>query len=425
MRIGQSSPAYSLQLRPIKGSDSDLQSEKIGAIDSMLKDGRTPDLRGVTLQQQEVLEANLSRVDRGVLQWARQQGVRIQVLQEGEELEATRALRDLTGRFEERMKPETVAQIHQHLTPLTTEIREAADPKTSAFKRKQKRNALAELLTHNPCGAAVFTPHFAPLLAPGLSKLKADPTETPTLKGLALHHGADTPEEQEKFYRWMEKLNGDRLTEAREAAVSERSQLLETRPEAKKRWLKQAEERPETVPIDTTLYTIVVPDAHYLPSTSGDRDLLLDRSDLRSVEGWRNGDFRGQWFFLEGKTNLLIRDSAVSLDTPIHELGHVVDMTLEKEEPEFYQTLENSIKKAYGLARSRGHAISEYSKANPREYIAEGFAAFYDQPQKLRKTDPALHEIITQMVDFCCRKTGINRVVDHRLQRMQRDASAL
>ena len=32
------------------------------------------------------LEANLSRVDRGVLQWAKQQGVRIQVLQEGEEL---------------------------------------------------------------------------------------------------------------------------------------------------------------------------------------------------------------------------------------------------------------------------------------------------------------------------------------------------
>lgn len=391
----------------------------------MLKDGRTPDLRGVTLQQQEILEANLSRVDRGVLQWAKQQGVRIQVLQEGEELEATRALRDLTGRFEERLKPDTVAQIHQHLSPITTRIREAGDPKTSASLRKQKRSELAELLTLNPCGAAVFTPQFAPLLAPGLSKLKADPTETPTLKGLALHHGADTPEEQEKFYRWMETLNGERLTEAREAAVRERSKLLEGRPEAQKRWLKQAEEQPETVPIDTTLYTIVVPDAHYLPSTLGGNDLLLDRSDLRSVEGWRNGDFRGQWFFLEGKTNLLVRDSAVSLDTPIHELGHVVDMTLEKVEPEFYQTLKEPIERAYGLARSQGHAISEYSKANPREYIAEGFAAYYTEPQRLRETDPALHEIIQQMVDFCSQKTGLDRATNQKLQRMWRDARAV
>lgn len=402
-----------------------MQSGKAEAIEIMLDRGLTPELKGTSEAQRDILQANLGRVDRGVLLWARRQGVRLQVLQSGEELEATEALRDLKGRFEERMEPETVAKLDRHLAPLTEKIREEKDPEKALSLRRQKRRELAELLTLNPCGAAVFTPAFAPLLAPGISKLTADPTETPTLKSMALHHGADLPEEQKQFYHWMEKLNGERLLRARQDTIEERSRLLSDRPEALKRWRRQAEANPETVPLDTTLHTLVVPDAHFFSSKTDDRSLLLDRSDLLSVEGWRNGDFRGQWFFLEGKTNLLIRDTAVSLDTPVHELGHVIDMTLEKETPEFYSSLRPRIEKAHYQARLHGKAITSYAMANRREYIAEGFAAYYDKPADLRRVDPELFQLVDEMVEFCCREAGADRRLDQKLQKMWQDAALI
>lgn len=396
MEIGRSYPSR----YPQKGA-------KREAVDAMLELGSAPELKGPTPEQRETLHANLGRMDQGVLLWASQQGVRLQVLQEGQELDATEALRDLSGRFEERMKPDVVAQVHEHLAPLTERIRTEKDADRALSLRRQKRAQLAEILTLNACGAAVFTPAFAPLLAPGLSKLMADPTETPTLKSMALHHGADSPQEQQQFYSWMETLNGERLEKAREATIEERSRLLKSRPEALQAWLRQANEQPETVPLDATLHTLVVPDAHYFSSGPEKEPLLIDRSDIRSVEGWRNEEFRGQWFFLEGKANLLIRDSAVSLDTPIHEMGHVVDMTLERDEPEFYKSLSPRIERAYSLARSQNRTVSNYSRANRREYIAEGFAAYYGDPDNLKQVDPELYELVDQMVGFCCQKVGL------------------
>lgn len=372
----------------------------------MLREGETPHLQGPTAEQREALTETLSQVSQPVLEWACNQGVKLQVLQSGEELTATDALRDLTDRFERTLQPEKVSAIHQHLAPLTERIRTEESPDKANELRRQKRNQLAELLTLNACGAAVFTPAFAPLLAPGLSALLADPGETPSLKALALHHGADSAEEQQQFFGWMERLNGPRLQEARAATIAERSQLLESRPEALQRWLRQAEEQPETVPLDTTLHTLVVPDAHFFSGKPDQQPILIDRSDLRSIEGWQNGDFRGQWFFLDDKKHLLVRDSAVGLDTPIHELGHVVDMTLEKEHPEFYGALKPQIEKAHYQARLHGHAISNYAMANRREYIAEGFASYYTEPNRLKEKDPTLFDLVDQMVTFCTRQVA-------------------
>jgi hypothetical protein len=408
--------------RPRPQPASGVESGKLQAVETMLDRGLAPQMQGPDQAQRDLLEATLSRVDRGLLLWAQDRGVRLQVLQSGEELEATEALRDLTGKFEHRLKPETVEKLDEYLAPLTEKIRGEKDADRALLLRRQKRKQLAELLTLNPCGATVFTPAFAPLLAPGVSSLPADPGETPTLKAMALYHGADSPQEQASFYAWMEKLNGERMRQARQATIEERSRLLESRPEALKAWLRQVQEHPELVPLDVTLYTLLVPDAHFLSSLSHEQPLLVDSSDLLSVEGWRNGDFRGQWFFLEGKTNLLIRDSAVGLDTPIHELGHVIDMTLEKEEPELYGSLRPRIEKAYYQARLQSKAITSYAKANPREYIAEGFAAYYDEPARLRKVDPELYGLIEEMVEFCCRKAGADRTLELKLQKMWQDA---
>jgi len=423
VQIGRSlpNPAASRSSRP---SSSGVESGKQQAVQDMLERGLTPGLQGPSPNQQEALQARLGRVDRGVLRWAQSQGVRLQVLQSGEELEATQALRDLSGRFEQRLRPDIVEQVHLHLQALSQQIQAEPDGQKALALRREKRRQMAEILTHNPCGATVFTPAFAPLLAPGVSSLAADPGETPSLKAMALYHGADSPEEQASFYAWMEKLNGPRLQQARQATLDERSHLLASRPEALQAWLRQAEEHPELVPLDVTLHTLVVPDAHFLSSASGRQQLLVDRSDIRSVEGWRNGDFRGQWFFLEGKAHLLVRDTAVELDTPVHELGHVIDMTLEKQEPEFYRNLQPRIEKAHYQARLQGKAISSYAMANRREYIAEGFAAYYETPEKLRKIDPELYQLVDEMVEFCCRQAGADRVLDRKLQQMWQQAMA-
>ena len=408
---------------PTKLLSEGIDSGKKSAIESMIEDGYTPSLKGPNPAQREQLHSGLSKVDHGVLLWAQQQGVKIQVLQEGEVLEQADVLRDLTGKFEQRIDPGKVDQIAGHLSDLTEKIRTETDPEENKKWRIQKRNQLAEILTANPCGAAVFTPTFAPLLAPGLSKLMADPTETPTLKSLALHHGADSPQEQKQFYQWMERLNGKRLTTARQAAVQEKSKLLSARPDAQKRWLDQAQKHPELVPLDVTLHTIVVPDAHFFPSHDGGDELLLDRSDLSSIKGWRDKDFRGQWFFLEGKSHILVRDDAVGLHTPTHELGHVVDMKLEKTAPDFYSRLKPRIEKSFYQARLHNRTVTQYSRANPREYIAEGFAAYYNQPQGLREKDPELHQIIKEMVDYCCQEAGWDKNLDSKLQRMRQDAA--
>ena len=401
---------------------ADLDSGKKSAIASMIEDGFTPSLKGPNATQLEHLHSGLSKVDRGVLLWARQQGVKIQVLQEGEVLEQADVLRDLRGKFEQRIDSEKVDKIAHYLSNLTEKIRNNKEPEENKKWRVQKRNRLAEILTANPCGAAVFTPAFAPLLAPGLSKLDADPTETPTLKSLALHHGADSPQEQKQFYQWMEKLNGERLSKAREASVQEKSQLLSSRPDAQKRWLDQAEKNPELVPLDVTLHTIVVPDAHFFPSHDGGEELLLDRSDMSSIKGWRDKEFRGQWFFLEGKSHILVRDDAVELDTPTHELGHVVDMKLEKNAPEFYSTLRPRIEKSFYQAKLHKKTITRYSRANPREYIAEGFAAYYNRPEELKEKAPELHQIIKEMVNYCCQEAGVDGKMGANLQKMHRDA---
>lgn len=411
-------------LGPVKRPQSGVESGKLEAVQSMLERGLTPQLQGPSPIQKDLLESRLSRVDRGVLLWAQAQGVRLQVLQSGEELAATEALRDLNGRFEQRLKPDVVEKVHLHLRPLSEQIQAETDPQKALSLRREKRRQMAEILTHNPCGATVFTPAFAPILAPGISSLAADPGETPSLKAMALYHGADSPEEQARFYSWMETLNGPRLQEARQATLEERSRLLESRPEALQAWLHQVQKQPELIPLDVTLFTLVVPDAHFLSSDSGQAPLLVDRSDIRSVEGWRNGEFRGQWFFLEGKAHVLIRDEAVELDTPIHELGHVVDMTLEKEEPEFYRTLQPRIEKAHYQARLHGKAISQYAMANRREYLAEGFVAYYETPDKLRRIDPELYQLVDEMVEFCCRQAGADRLLDRKLQQMWQQTMA-
>ena len=210
----------------------------------------------------------------------------------------------------------------------------------------------------------------------------------------------------------MEKLNGKRLATAREAGIQEKSQLLSARPDAQKRWLDQAEKHPELVPLDVTLHTVVVPDAHFFPSHDGGDELLLDRSDMSSIKGWRDNDFRGQWFFLEGKSHILVRDDAVGLDTPTHELGHVVDMKLEKTAPGFYSGLKPRIEKSFDQARQHNKTVTQYSRANPREYVAEGFAAYYNQPQALREKDPELHQIIKEMVDYCCQEAGVDKILE-------------
>lgn len=402
--------------------DSGVNSGKLQAVDTMLDRGLTPGLQGPRSDQRATLQSTLGKVDRGLLLWAEQRGIKIQVLQQGEELEATGALRDLTGQFEQRMNPDTVAKIDQLLAPLTEKIRAEKDPEQAKLLRSQKRNQLAELLNANPCGATVFTHAYSSLLAPELSKAPVSLVETPTLKGMAIHHGAHARTEQKQFYHWMEMLNGDRLSQARQASIEKKSISLKNRPTALARWKKQAAEHPEMVPVDTTLFTLVVPDAHFFAIRPPQPDMLLDQSDLASVQGWRDGDFRGQWFFLDGKTNLLIRDSAVELDTPVHELGHVIDLTLEKEDPEFYNSLRPRIERAHYQARFQGHAITEYSKANKREYIAEGFAAYYDNPRELRSKDPELFGLVDQMVDRCCGLAGADRVLDQKLQRMWQDA---
>ena len=102
MRINSQIGTLSLRHQTTPLSDG-IDSGKESAIESMIEDGYTPSLKGPDPTQREQLHSGLSKVDRGVLLWARRQGVKIQVLQKGEVLEQADVLRDLTGKFEQRI----------------------------------------------------------------------------------------------------------------------------------------------------------------------------------------------------------------------------------------------------------------------------------------------------------------------------------
>jgi len=251
-----------------------------------------------------------------------------------------------------------------------------------------------------------------------------------SMEGMAEVHGAKTPEEKEEFYKAMKALNGDKLEKARKQAIendlrhydaienpAERSRV---KAEIIKSYEKQYEGHPEKMPMSYQDSVVLVPNTYYYRKPGAREDtppLRLDYHDYSTLNDWtdpqtgkahngklgegRSSVTNGQYFHLDGVNRILIRDFKMSDTTSVHELGHAIEANVEKDDPAFYKEWQANLKKAYDNVGKEGGTkqISDYSRENLKEYLAEGFMKYYEDPKLLKSNDPALYSRVEEMIN--------------------------
>ncbi|MHC9543025.1 MAG: hypothetical protein AB9903_26240 [Vulcanimicrobiota bacterium] len=273
----------------------------------------------------------------------------------------------------------------------------------------------------------IDTPSLSGLSGAGISAMVSMLPQS--MESMAEIHGARTPEEKNEFYRAMEALNGDKLGKARQEAVENELNQLgiddpQDREKAKEQIQKGYQEQfaghPEKAPMNYQKSVVLVPNTYYYhkPGASDNTPpIRLDYHDYSTLNDWTDsktgkansgklengagGVTNGQYFHLGGVNRILIRDSKMGDTTPVHELGHAVETNVEKDDPEFYTKWQENLKKAYDNVGQEGGTkeISDYSRTNLREYLAEGFLHYYEDPKLLNSRDPALYSRVEELVN--------------------------
>ncbi|MFN8606731.1 MAG: hypothetical protein U0931_04325 [Vulcanimicrobiota bacterium] len=316
-------------------------------------------------------QGKIGSVDSGVLSLLSKAGVGFLVLHEGDDLASSRLLRNQSL---DRWRSQLV------------ELREAG---RQLHQQRQQSGDFS--LQRLDLPVQLFQPRRDSPLGPGLT----------TMETMALHHGARSPEEKQIFYQLVEELNGPRLEQARQ----------ETQAQLDRHGLVRD---PAHQPIDPLKHTLLVPDLYFC----GPARLLLDEHDQATLQTWQQGgdkvsfahhegeEWNGQYLYLGQEKRILVRSTALESKTPVHELGHALDMHLEKQDPVFYRDLHDGLARAYSRARSSSRAVSNYALANLREYFAEGFAHYYQDLARLKKTDPDLCALVEAACARACQLEG-------------------
>ncbi len=360
------------------------------------------------------LAANLSRVDTGALRFAVNEGLLFVVVRPGDDINDARVLRnqDLNA-FREQI-PELAkltAAVHEH----QAQAREGL-----AADRKSYRIALSNLLHQTEKPLSTYQPDPHKILFPGAPVDSLLNQDAVTLEGMAIARGARTPEEKATFIELIQALNGDRVQAAQADTMSQIASNLEAFPEYRDKLLADKGAHPDQIPVDPLKHTILLPELYYY-GEPGDRK-LLDRYDFDAVQIWhgetgkvvdRHADpdamgANGELFPYGGVNRILIRDRCLNGDrTAIHEFAHGLDFLLEQKVPDWYKGWKNELQVALHLGRQRD-TITDYAKANEREYLAEGMAFYFLQGDKLKETDPTLFRLVHQMLQVANQLGGVN-----------------
>ncbi|MEW6278444.1 MAG: hypothetical protein AB1758_07485, partial [Candidatus Eremiobacterota bacterium] len=386
-------------------------------------------------EEAEQLRNSLGVVDTGTLKFLQGQGLKLGVVSPGEDMFAMSVLREVDAKGLEQNLP----TYRQGIDAIDARLDGKYGPQMAALEqqmqglpaddpRRQKLDLdLARLqgqrtLELNQSLESQGIP-ARPLVAPLSAKESANQDlvmmATQVVEGplptsaMADIHGANTPERLQEFERLMVGLNGDRLATARQEGLEAlKARVAAAEPEDRQRlqgYLDAALADPTQIPIDHRAHNIVVPDVHY--ADKGGQTTRLGLHDRVSLNNWGDGGstaapaidpetgagsvLNGQYF--EDRHRILVRDTRVGSDTPLHELGHAVEGGVQRADPAFYADFEPRLMQAYEAARTGG-TVSTYAQASPREYIAEGVAHYYEDPKALKATDPALFALTQELI---------------------------
>jgi hypothetical protein len=431
------------------------QDPKTAIIDSMMKKG----VGAPTASERKNLQSELSAIDTDVLNLVAQNGTKMGVASPGDDLVKLGAVTPLTT---DQVKSNTddfvtgsqnLHKVNENLEGAInarSAFQEAGgDPNSAKGKEVQSAvdgviDTMSDAYASQPEDAGV-----APFMSPynrarqsgnhmAMQMASMAPTTVP-LESLSASAGAQTPEETKFYTDMVEKMNAPQLPgigERGRASLTEQVKNADNAGSAgglgglggfgdmqgqqAKNLLAQSEGK-TLVNWDSEM--LHVPDIHFHrdldPSSFGkpfDPDakpkpsLLVDGHDKRVLDGWGGGtrtmvDVRTEAMAKGGayteaqhfrKSNLVLyREGGESAG--VHELGHVVEDIIKKKDPEWYQEFNGRVTEAYESGQKTG-SVTRYALADQGEYVAEGFSHYYEDPDKLKQTDPTLYNLSHEMI---------------------------
>ena len=92
-----------------------------------------------------------------------------------------------------------------------------------------------------------------------------------------------------------------------------------------------------------------------------------------------------------------MQSAKISAPTAIHEIGHAVEDSVQRHDPQFYGRWQSKLYNAYQRATQSG-TVSEYAGTNSAEYIAEGVAHYHENPNLLRQKDAQLFQLTQELL---------------------------
>ncbi|MEW6277802.1 MAG: zinc-dependent peptidase [Candidatus Eremiobacterota bacterium] len=374
-------------VRPLAASPSAVERRRAELARGMIADDTV--LGAPPEPDQLRLAANLARVHTGALRFALREGLKFQVVRPGDPLNDLKVLRnqDLDA-FRARLPKlaEFAAAVHDYQAGFRS------GPLQDPEHRKKGRIALTHLMAANQMPLTVLRPENATYLqAPSPS----DDAHV-TLEQMAAVHGARTPAETSLFCELVEAINGPRLPAGRD------------------------------VPLDPLAQTVLLPELYFF-GPERDRK-LLDAYDFDAVRMWQGQEGKvvdrhadpdemganGELFPFGGVNRILIRDRCLSGDrTAIHELAHGLDFLLESRQPEWYAGWRDRLERAHAATQQDARkAVTSYARANRREYLAEGMAFYFLEPNRLSSTDPELYSLVEEMLAAANRLGGVDPALE-------------
>ncbi|MEW6284550.1 MAG: hypothetical protein AB1758_38400, partial [Candidatus Eremiobacterota bacterium] len=97
---------------------------------------------------------------------------------------------------------------------------------------------------------------------------------------------------------------------------------------------------------------------------------------------------------------ILLRDFRLTERTPPHEVGHALDFLVERLDPAWHKEWRGRLQQAFDRVEkpNGSKAVTDYSRTNLREYLAEGFAEWHMRPVELKEKDPGLHRAVEELI---------------------------
>lgn len=245
-----------------------------------------------------------------------------------------------------------------------------------------------------------------------------------TLEEMARAHGFKDSEEIEWFMNQVERANPKTLQMARQNPINKASyeSTLKGRKARKARErLEEYQNDPQSIPLRLQNFTFAVPDWHQTRLGSETVDVSLH--DRETIQRWTQFSSKisaeetllGQYFGENGKHLVLMTYRGMRTpETLIHEAGHAVERLALRNSPHQYFDFMSRLGRAHNEIKPRGAGvdkdpdrgsyhrddgrkqISAYSRTNPKEYFAEGFAHYVKDPEKLKEQDGRLYDLVEE-----------------------------